>query len=70
MARPPSPYSPQLNPMQRVWLYRRERFLSLRLLEGYNAIVDACCTAWNAIADDAERMRSLCLYPYIEKVIG
>lgn len=27
--------SPQLNPMERVWLYLRERFLSLRLLEGY-----------------------------------
>jgi transposase len=67
---PLPPYSPQLNPMERVWLYLRERFLSLRVLEGYDAIVDACCIAWNAIADDAERIRSLCLYPYIQKVIG
>jgi transposase len=41
------PYSPQLNPIERVWLYLRERFLSLRLLEDYDAILDACCTAWN-----------------------
>lgn len=67
---PLPPYSPQLNPMERLWLYLRERFLSLRILEGYDAIVDACCIAWNAIADDAERLRSLCLYPYIQKVIG
>lgn len=64
------PYSPQLNPMERVWLYLRERFLSLRLLEGYDAILDACCTAWNTIADDTDRIRSLCLYPYIQKVIN
>ncbi|MEE4277715.1 MAG: transposase, partial [Halieaceae bacterium] len=67
---PLPPYSPQLNPMERVWLYLRERFLSLRVLEGYEAIVDACCIAWNAIADDTDRIRSLCLYPYIQKVIG
>jgi transposase len=67
---PLPPYSPQLNPMERVWLYLRERFLSLRVLEGYDAIVDACCAAWNTIAEDANRIRSLCLYPYIQKVIG
>jgi hypothetical protein len=48
----------------------RERFLSLRVLEGYEAIVDACRLAWNAIADDAERIRSLRFHPYIQKVIG
>ena len=63
------PYSPQLNPMERVWLYLRERFLSLRVFEGYDAIVEACCTAWNVIADDPDRIRSLCLQPWIKKVI-
>ena len=67
---PLPPYSPQLNPMERVRLHLRERFLSLRLLEGYDAIVDACCAAWNAIADDADRLRSMCHHPWIKKVIG
>lgn len=67
---PLPPYSPQLNPMERVWLYLRDRFLSLRLLQDYDAIVDACCKAWNVVAEDAERIRSLCLYPWIKKVIG
>ena len=37
------PYSPELNPVERVWLYLRERFLSLRLFETTEAIIDACC---------------------------
>ena len=36
-------YSPELNPVERVWLYLRERHLSHRLLDGYDAIVDALC---------------------------
>lgn len=55
--------------MERVWLYLRQRFLSLRVFKDYEAIVDACCVAWNAIAEDAERIRSICLQPWIEKVI-
>jgi hypothetical protein len=39
-------------------------------MQDYTAIVGACCVARNAIADDAECIRSLCLYPYIQKVIG
>ena len=62
-------YSPQLNPMERVWLYLRERHLSLRVFADQNAITNACCAAWNAIADDSERLRSLCLHPWIERVV-
>ena len=35
------PYSPELNPVERVWLYLKERFLSHRLHDDYEAIVDA-----------------------------
>ena len=35
------PYSPELNPVERVWLSLRERFLSLRLLPSTEAIIDA-----------------------------
>ena len=31
------PYSPELSPVERVWLYLRERFLSLRLLPSIGA---------------------------------
>ena len=60
------PYSPELNPVERVWLYLRETYLSLRLLDDYDAIVEACCQAWCNLT--AERLRSLTNYPYLEAV--
>ena len=65
---PLPPYSPQLNPVERVWLYLRERSLSLRVFADQRAIVDACCAAWNRLAAEPGRLRSLCDQPWIRKV--
>jgi transposase len=62
------PYSPELNPVERVWLYLKERFLSHRLLADYNAIVDAACEAWARLIAEVGRIRSLCSYPWIPTV--
>ncbi len=59
-------YSPQLNPVERLWLFLRERHRSHRLLYDHDAIVDALCRAWNALTP--ERIRSLTRYPYLEQV--
>ena len=40
--------------MERVWLFLRERYLSHRLLDSYDAIVDALCIAWNKISPQHE----------------
>ena len=60
------PYSPELNPVERVWLYLRERHLSHRILSGYDAIVDALCQAWNQLTP--ERLNTLTNYPYLKQV--
>ena len=60
------PYSPQLNPVERIWLFLRERHLSHRLLDTHEAIVDALCRAWNALTK--ERFQSLTSYPYLEQI--
>ena len=65
---PLPPYSPELNPVERIWLYLRERFLSLRVFPDYRAIVDACCTAWNRLVAEPGRIRSLCNQPWITNV--
>ena len=41
------PYSPELNPVERVWLHLRERHLSHRTLDGYTAIIDVELTLSN-----------------------
>jgi putative transposase len=58
-------YSPELNPVERVWLYLRERFLSHRVLDNYAAVLDAACRAWNALAAEPGRLASLAAYPYL-----
>jgi DDE superfamily endonuclease len=60
------PYSPELNPVERVWLYLREHSLSHRLLDDYDAIVTALSTAWNALS--RTRLQSLTNYPYLKQV--
>ena len=60
-------YSLELNPVERVWLYLRERFLSHRLLADYPAVLDAACDAWNALVAEAGRLASLTAYPYLVK---
>jgi transposase len=52
-------YSPELNPAENVWQYLRQNFLSNRVFETYDAIVDACCAAWNALMAQPKRLRSI-----------
>jgi putative transposase len=63
-------YSPELNPVERVWLYLKQRFLSHRLLDDYGAIVTAACNAWNRLVAEVGRIKTLCSYTWIPKVNG
>ncbi|HEX8375964.1 MAG TPA: IS630 family transposase [Geminicoccaceae bacterium] len=64
------PYSPELNSVERVWLYLRERWLSHRVLAGgYEAVVDAACAAWNALRAEPGRLRSLTSYPWLPRSV-
>jgi transposase len=62
-------YSPELNPVERLWLYLKERYLSHRLHDDYDAIIDAACAAWNRLLADTGRIKSLCTYPWIQEII-
>jgi hypothetical protein len=65
------PYSPELNPVETVWLYLRERWLSHRgvLAGGYEAVVDAACAAWNALRAETGRLRSLTSCPWLPRSV-
>ncbi len=57
--------SPELNPVERIWLYLRERYLSHRVLDDYNALLEATCRAWNRLLDETGRIATLTAYPYL-----
>ena len=58
-------YSPELDPVERVWLHLRERFLPHRVLDDYTAVLDAACDAWNALVAETGRLASLTACPYL-----
>ena len=62
---PLPPASPQLNPVERVWLYLRERYLSHCVLDDYEAVLEAVCRAWNRLLDETGRLTTLTAYPYL-----
>ena len=53
-------YAPELNPVENVWEFLRANFLSHRIWHGYDAIVDACCDAWNALMRMAASLPFAC----------
>ncbi len=53
------PYSPELNPVENVWQFLRQNHLANRVFDSYDAIVDACCDAWNALISIPERIASI-----------
>ncbi len=56
---PLPPHSPELNPVENVWQYLRQNWLSLQVWENYPAIVEACCQAWNRFLAQPDIVRSV-----------
>jgi len=57
------PAAPELNPVERVWLYLREHCLSHRVRKDDQSILDAACHAWNSLANQPRRPTSFTAYP-------
>jgi transposase len=53
------PYSPELNPVENIWQFLRQNRLANRVFDSYDAIVHACCVAWNALLAIPERVASI-----------
>jgi transposase len=51
--------APELNPIENIWEYLRGNLLSHRVWDSYDAIVDACCRAWNALMRMPEEIASI-----------
>jgi transposase len=61
------PYSPELNPVERLWGYLRSHYLSNRVYEDYSHLLDAGAQAWRQLTPEV--IRSVCACDYIEREI-
>jgi transposase len=48
---PLPPRSPELNPVENLWQFMRQNWLSNRIFDSYDDIVAHCCEAWNKLTD-------------------
>lgn len=51
--------APELNPVENVWQYLRQNWLSNCVFENYDAIIDAACDAWQRLIDQPETITSI-----------
>jgi hypothetical protein len=52
-------YAPELNPMETVWQFLRDNRFGAQVWRSYNAVVAACCDAWNWFVSDAAQIASI-----------
>jgi transposase len=43
--------SPELNPVENIWQYMRDNWLSNRIFANYEDILDHCCFNWNKLVE-------------------
>jgi transposase len=58
-------YAPELNGIEKVWQYLRERSLSQRVFRDLGEISDVRCVAWNRLLAEPGRLRSLTAFPWL-----
>jgi transposase len=56
---PLPPRSPELNPVENVWQFLRDNWLSNRVFGCYEDILSHCCEAWNKLVAQPWRIMSI-----------
>jgi len=56
---PLPPKCPELNPVENVWQFMRDNWLSNRIFSSYKNIVDHCSFAWNRLIDQPWRIMTI-----------
>jgi transposase len=51
--------SPELNPVENIWQYLRQNWLSNRVFDTYDAIIDAACDAWRKLVAQPNTITSI-----------
>ena len=50
---------PELNPVENIWQFMRDNWLSNRVFTSHDNIVDLCCEAWNKLIDQPWRIMTI-----------
>ena len=50
---------PELNPVENVWQFMRDNWLSNRIFKSYDDIVDHCAESWNKLVDQPWRIMTI-----------
>ncbi|WP_428425369.1 IS630 family transposase [Pararhizobium sp.] len=56
---PLPPKSPELNPVENIWQFMRDNWLSNRVFKSYEDIVDHCCYAWRAMQERPSKIMAI-----------
>lgn len=56
---PLPPRAPELNPVENVWQFLRQNWLSNRVFRSYDDILDHSCDAWNKLIDQPWKIMSI-----------
>ena len=57
------PYSPELNPVERVWAFIRSHYMSNRAFAGYDELLSSGSEAWRRLTP--KMIRSICRCEYL-----
>ena len=58
-------YSPELNPVERLWAYLKSHYLSNRAYSDYDDLFNTCGHVWNQLMP--EQFRSICRTEWIPR---
>ena len=56
---PLPPKSPELNPVENIWQFMRDNWLSNRIFKSFDEIVEICADAWNNLIDQPWKIISI-----------
>jgi len=56
---PLPPRSPELNPVENIWQFLRDNWLSNRIFRSYDDIVTLSCEAWNRLIEQPWKIMSI-----------
>ena len=58
---------PELNPVENVWQFIRDNWLSNRVFRSYDDILQHCCFAWNKLVDQPWTIMSIGLRDWAQR---